>query len=134
MVWMHGVIFTALVPFVVGVWVPSIVDPSRRIQHGAWDAGWALVAVGAAMYFVSLLRFLASGGTPAIFFTRAIRALIGEEPQTLVQGWLYRVTRNPMYVGVVSVVLGQAIAFRSQPIAVYGVAMFVFFHLIVVLL
>ena len=84
MLWVRGVIFTALVPFVIGAWIPSIVDPSRRTQHGAWDAGWALVAVGTAMYLLCLVRFLTSGGTPAIFFTRAIRALIGEEPRTLV--------------------------------------------------
>jgi len=134
MLWIRGLIFTALVPLVIGAWIPSIVDPSRRIQHGAWDAGWAFVAVGTAMYLLCLVRFLTSGGTPAIFFTRAIRALIGEEPRTLVQGWLYRVTRNPMYVGVVTVVFGQAIVFASQPIAVYGVALWLFFHLTVVLL
>lgn len=134
MLWIRGLVFTALVPFVIGAWIPSIVDPFRRVQGGAWDAGWALVVVGAAMYVVSLLRFLASGGTPAIFFTRAIRALIGEEPRTLVQGWLYRVTRNPMYVGVVTAVFGQAIVFASQPIAVYGAALWFFFHLTVVLL
>jgi len=133
MLWIRGLVFTALVPLVVGAWIPAIVDPFRRIQGGAWNAGWALVAVGTLMYLASLARFLASGGTPAIFFTRAIRALIGEEPRTLVQGWLYRVTRNPMYVGVVTAVLGQAIVFASQPIAVYGVTLWVFFHLIVVL-
>src|SRR5262249_1942344 len=126
-------IFTALVPVVVGAWVPSIVDPFRRIEGGAWNAGWALVAVGTAMYLASLIRFLASGGTPAIFFTRAIRALIGEEPQKLVQGWLYGVTRNPMYVGVAAAVFGQAIVFASQAIAVYGAVLCVFFHLTVVL-
>src|SRR5205823_8617124 len=104
MLWIRGLIFTALMPLVIDAWIPSIVDPFRRIQHGAWNAGWALVAAGAATYLVCLVRFLASGRTPAIFFTRAVRALIVEEPHTLVQGWLYRVTRNPMYVGVVTAV------------------------------
>ena len=134
MLWIRGLIFTALVPLVVGVWIPAIVDPLRRSRGGAWDAGWALIAAGTAMYALSLVRFLASGGTPAIFFTRALRALIGEEPHALVQGWLYRVTRNPMYVGVLSVVFGQAIVFVSQPIAVYGAALWLFFHVTVVLL
>src|SRR5947199_10828841 len=109
MLWIRGLIFTALVPLVIGAWIPSIVDPLRRVQGGAWDAGWVLVAVGTAMYLVCLVRFLASGGTPAIFFTRAIRALIGEEPRKLVQGWLYQVTRNPMYVGVVTAVFGHGV-------------------------
>jgi len=134
MLWIRGLIFTALVPLVIGVWIPAIVDPLRRARGGAWDAGWALIAAGTAMYALSLVRFLSSGGTPAIFFTRALRALIGEEPHALVQGWLYRVTRNPMYVGVLSVVFGQAIVFVSQPIAVYGAALWLFFHVTVVLL
>src|SRR5262249_25197600 len=133
MLWIRGLIFTALVPVVVGAWVPSVVDPFRRIQGGAWNAGWALVAVGTAMYLASLTRFLVSGGTPAIFFTRAIRALIGEEPQKLVQGWLYRVTRNPMDVGVATAVFGQAIVFASRPIAIYGAVLWMHFHLVVVL-
>jgi protein-S-isoprenylcysteine O-methyltransferase Ste14 len=134
MLWIRGLIFTALVPFVVGVWIPAIVDPLRRTQGGPWNAGWALVAVGAATYGLCLIRFLASGGTPAPFFARALRALIGEEPRALVQGWLYRVTRNPMYVGVLSVVFGQAIVCASRPIAVYGATLWLFFHLAVVLL
>src|SRR5262245_22282014 len=133
MLWIRGLIFTALGPVVIGVWVPSIVDPFRRLRHGAWDAGWALVAVGALMYVASLIRFLASGGTPAIFFTRVIGWLIGEEPPKLVQGWFYRATRNPMYVGVVSAIFGQAIVFASQPIAVHGATLWLFFHVIVVL-
>jgi protein-S-isoprenylcysteine O-methyltransferase Ste14 len=134
MLWIRGLVFTALVPSVIGVWVPALVDPRRHAQHGLWDAGWLLVAAGATIYTVCLLRFLASGGTPAIFFTRALRALIGEEPQTLVRGWLYRLSRNPMYVGVLLVVFGQAIVFASRSTAGYGLTLWLFFHLTVVLL
>ena len=134
LLWTRGVVFTVLVPGVIGVWVPALVDPRRHTQRGLWDAGWLLVAAGATIYGLCLSRFLASGGTPAIFFTRALRALIGEEPQQLVQGWLYHVTRNPMYVGVLLVVFGQAIVFASVNTAVYGVTLWVFFHLTVVLL
>src|SRR5262245_56157098 len=133
MLWIRGLIFTALVPVVIGAWVASIVDPFRRIQGGGWDAGWALVVVGASMYVAALIRFLGAGGTPAIFFTRAIRAIIGEEPRKLVQGWLYGTTRNPMYVGVVTAIFGQAIVFASRPIAIYGAILWMFFHMIVVL-
>jgi protein-S-isoprenylcysteine O-methyltransferase Ste14 len=126
--------FTALVPLVIAGWVPAAVDPFRRVHGGAWSAGWLLVISGAAVYAVCLTRFLASGGTPAIFFTRPVRALLGEEPHRLVQGWLYRVTRNPMYVGVVLAVVGQAIVFASQAIAVYAALLWLMFHLIVVLL
>src|SRR2546427_10525595 len=42
--------------------------------------------------------------TPAIFFSRRLRLLIGEEPGGLVSGGLYRFSRNPMYFGVLMVV------------------------------
>jgi protein-S-isoprenylcysteine O-methyltransferase Ste14 len=131
LLWGRGVIFTALVPLVVAGWAPAAIDPARRPAGGAWSAGWCLVAAGAAIYVVCLLRFLASGGTPAIF-TRPLRALIGEEPPRLVQAWLYTRTRNPMYVGVVLAVIGQAVVFASQSIATYAVLLWLAFHFVVV--
>jgi len=44
----------------------------------------------------------------------------------------YRFSRNPMYVGVLLVVFGQAVLFASTPLAVYGCAVFLFFHLMIV--
>ncbi|MGB7759606.1 MAG: isoprenylcysteine carboxylmethyltransferase family protein [Bryobacteraceae bacterium] len=132
MLWLRGLIFTVLVPAVVGVYLPSIVDPRARYAGGVWDAGWLIVAAGTLIYALCLIRFLAAGGTPAIFFTRPLRMLLGEEPARLVSGGLYRFSRNPMYVGVLLVVFGQAVLFASPPTAAYGCALFVFFHLIVV--
>ena len=130
--WIRGLIFTALVPLVVGGWAPAAIDPGRRPGGGLWNSGWLLVAVGAAFYVACLLRFLASGGTPAIFFTRPLRALIGEEPPQLVQSWLYTVTRNPMYVGVSAAVFGQAIVYASASIATYGALLWTAFHVVVI--
>jgi protein-S-isoprenylcysteine O-methyltransferase Ste14 len=105
-----------------------------RVQSGWCVAGWLPVAAGAAIYALCLVRFLASGGTPAIFFTHHLRFAIGEEPARLVQEGLYRISRNPMYVGVVLAVLGQAVLFASPRVAAYGVALGLFFHLVVVFL
>jgi len=132
--WTRGLIFTALMPLVVGGWLPAVVDPIRRGADDGWNAGWLLIAFGSAIYAACLVRFLAAGGTPAIFFTRPVRAVIGEEPPRLVQGWLYAFTRNPMYVGVVLAVFGQAVIFRSRAIAGYGLFLCVMFHLVVVAL
>lgn len=97
-------------------------------------AGWLPVVAGASIYFVCLLRFLTAGGTPAIFFTRHLRFLIGEEPAKLVQGGMYRLSRNPMYIGVLLVVFGQAILFGSVRLTEYGLAVALCFHLVVVFL
>jgi protein-S-isoprenylcysteine O-methyltransferase Ste14 len=124
--------FTVLVPGVVGFFLPSIADPSAQLQGGWWDTGWILVAAGSLIYALCLIRFLAAGGTPAIFFARHLRLLLGEEPAGLVSGGLSHFSRNPMYVGVLLVVFGQATLFASPIVAAYGCAVFLFFHSIVV--
>src|ERR1039458_1630923 len=69
---------------VVGIFLPSVVDPRVQRHGGIWDAGWLVVAAGTLIYAFCLIRFLAAGGTPALFFTRHLRLLIGEEPARLV--------------------------------------------------
>lgn len=53
-------------------------------------------------------------------------------PKRLVTVGLYRVSRNPMYVAVLIVLVGQAIAFDSVMLWVYAVIVAVAFHLRVV--
>lgn len=67
-------------------------------------AGGALFALGAIGLLDSFVRFAVQGiGTPApVFPTRH-----------LVVSGLYRYVRNPMYVAVVSAILGQALIFGS---------------------
>lgn len=132
MLWLRGLLFTLLVPAMVAVVVPSAVHPGARLQGGAWHAGWVLIAAGTATYILCLLRFLAAGGTPAIWFTRRLRLLIGEEPAALISAGLYRYSRNPMYVGVLLVIFGQAIVCKSMPLALYGLVVFLVFHCTVV--
>ena len=60
--------------------------------------------------------------------SRPLKFLLGEEPSTLVDRGLYRGSRNPMYVGVLLVLFGQAIVRASPNVAWYGLA----FHLTVV--
>lgn len=53
-------------------------------------------------------------------------------PRHLVVTGLYRFSRNPMHVGVLLILWGWALGFRSWPLAVYAVAAMVVFHLRVV--
>src|SRR5205823_9439272 len=95
---------------------------------------WLFVAIGAVIYGLCLVNFLLYGGTPAIFFTRPLRVVLGEEPRHLVQQGLYRFSRNPMYIGVVMAIFGQALVFGSIAVALYGAVAWLFFHLTVVFL
>src|SRR5436190_12804283 len=112
--WIRGLIFTLLVPAVIGFFVPLWIDSGARRMGGIGDVGWLLIVTGALIYLLCLMRFLASGGTPAIFFTRRLRSLLGEEPTSLVSDGLYRFSRNPMYVGVLMVIFGQAVLLASS--------------------
>jgi len=131
--WLQGLVFTVLVPGVVAFYVPQTL--CRGPAPGGWlSVGWILFALGAAIYFRCLADFVISGGTPAIFFTRPIGALIGEEPPRVVEKGLYRYSRNPMYVGVITAIAGQAIVYRSRNITVYAAIAALTFHCIVVFL
>jgi protein-S-isoprenylcysteine O-methyltransferase Ste14 len=114
MLYIRGLIFTILVPVVVAVVVPSLLHRDIHAAIGLKMTGGLVILIGAALYGMCLLRFLISGGTPAIFFTRHLKFLIGEEPAKLVREGIYRFSRNPMYLSVLLVVFGQAISLNLR--------------------
>lgn len=133
MLWLRGMVFSVLVPGVVAFYVPQAMRRGPA-AGGWWSLGWVAFAAGTAIYVRCLMGFLAAGGTPAIFFTRPIRWMLGEEPRGVVRSGLYRYSRNPMYLGVLLVIAGQACVYRSRNIAEYAVGAAIIFHLVVVLL
>jgi protein-S-isoprenylcysteine O-methyltransferase Ste14 len=85
-------------------------------------AGGVLILAGLPVLLDSFARFALQGlGTPApIFPTRRL----------VVSGW-YRYVRNPMYVAVVSVIVGQALLFGNVQVLEYGALVWLCFHLFV---
>jgi protein-S-isoprenylcysteine O-methyltransferase Ste14 len=81
-----------------------------------------LVAGVAAMLFCSAGFVVEGRGTPALF----------DPPRRLVTGSLYERVRNPMYVGVIAALLGEAIVFGSIALVAWAVAVGLMFHLVVV--
>src|SRR5258707_15743042 len=70
-----------------------------------------LIAAGLPGLIDSFARFALQGlGTPAPI----------APPQKLVVTGLYRYVRNPMYVAVVAVILGQGILFGDWRLLIYG--------------
>jgi len=133
MLWFRGLVFTLLIPAVVGGLAPWLLHEGHGLAGGAWHLGWLLLAFGGVIYFLCLLRFLAAGGTPVIHLLPGpLKTVLGTEPQGLIHTGLYRVSRNPMYLGVTSLIFGQAILFKSALVAAYGVIVWLCFHLIVV--
>jgi protein-S-isoprenylcysteine O-methyltransferase Ste14 len=72
----------------------------------------------------SFARFALEGlGTPAPI----------APPSNLVVSGLYRYVRNPIYVAVVAVILGQAVLFADWRLLGYGAFLWLFFHIAVII-
>jgi protein-S-isoprenylcysteine O-methyltransferase Ste14 len=98
-------------------------DPLFDITAGR-AVGVALIALGLPCLIESIVRFVRIGrGTlfPAM------------PTEHLVVTGLYRYVRNPMYVGVVSLVVGQGLLFGSGDTLVYAAVVAAGFHLFVLL-
>ena len=140
MLLLRTVIFTLLVPGTVVVLIPRWLLASGASQPWASlgpvrYVGLLPLVLGAALYFRCVWNFLFTGkGTPATWFTRPVRALIGEEPSVFVSRGPYRIVRNPMYVGVTLALLGQVVLFQSWTLLAYAALGWVTFHFVVVAL
>jgi len=117
--------FTVIVPATVAVYLPLLIARDRSLASGALlSVAVALVALGAAVYGWCVWDFASFGrGTPFPL----------DAPRKLVIRGLYRYTRNPMYVGVLFVVLGWALMFRAPDLLLYAVGVGMWFHLFIVL-
>ena len=136
---LQSVIFTGLVPCTATVFVPLWLHRASPVWAGRIGAlhwlGLPFIVIGAAGYLLSVAEFLLRGhGTPAVWFARRMRFLIGEEPALLIRTALYSRVRNPMYVSVLTVLLGEAILFASPRLLGWAFAAALFLHLAVVFL
>lgn len=120
-----NLLFTLVVPGTVAVYVPlRFFRAAEPVHPGLRFLGIGLVAVGAAVVLWCIWEFGTRGkGTPAPI----------DAPRRLVVRGLYRYVRNPMYVGVLTVILGWAAFFASGGALVYAVSLAIVFHLVVVL-
>ena len=127
MTWLKTLIFTVVVPGTVTIYVPRWLLSIEQFQP-SFDLGLAhylglvLITLGAAIYGWCACDFTFSGkGTPAPI----------DPPKELVVRGLYRYTRNPMYVGVLTVLLGEVLWFGSWLLAIYAGAVALLFHLFI---
>lgn len=121
-------IFTFLVPGSVTILVPYWLLTSRPdgspIHPGIFRYFGVLpILIGAATYCWCAWNFTFAGqGTPAPL----------DPPKKLVVRRLYRYVRNPMYIGILSILLGEAFLFASQGLFEYTAVAFICFFLMVV--
>jgi protein-S-isoprenylcysteine O-methyltransferase Ste14 len=121
-------VFFWIAPATVAGWVPWwLTGWSKQsppfAAAAAW-AGWLLVALGTVVVVESFVRFAIKGlGTPAP---------VAPTRQLVVSG-LYRHVRNPMYVGVTSAIVGQALILGRSLLLQYAACVWLAFHLFVLL-
>jgi protein-S-isoprenylcysteine O-methyltransferase Ste14 len=96
-----SLLFLVLAPGVVAGLVPWLLTGWQSAGAPAWlrTVGWIVLAAGVAVLLEAFARFVVEGiGTPAP----------AAPTERLVVGGLYRYVRNPMYLAVAAVILGQA--------------------------
>ncbi len=126
MVYLKSMVFLVVAPGTVTVLVPWLL--MRASMDGfdpgpARPAGLGLIAAGAAGLLLCFWDFARHGrGTPAPI----------DAPKRLVVKGLYRHVRNPMYVCVVAIVAGEALRFGRWALVVWAVAVWLTFHLFVI--
>lgn len=109
-----------VLPGVVGFVVPLLIGRVDPWRGYASNAGLALLCIGVLLLFWCIRDFYISGkGTLAPW----------DPPQQLVVIGLYRYSRNPMYIAVLTIIAGWAAFFGSYLLLVYGIALAVIFHL-----
>ncbi|MDX8468604.1 isoprenylcysteine carboxylmethyltransferase family protein [Mesorhizobium sp. VK23B] len=108
-------VFFVAAPGVVAGLLPWLLTDRYRMPQstvpGFVPAGWILVVGASAVLLHAFARFALEGqGTPAPV----------APTEKLVVGGVYRHVRNPMYVAVLSIILGQVLIFSSGATLVYG--------------
>lgn len=125
MLLLKNILFTIFIPGTVGVYLPLWV--ARTVIGGQewWNwPGLLILGIGAGILLRCIWNFGKSGqGTPFPL----------DPPKNLVMGSLYQRSRNPMYVGVLTMILGWTVWFGSWKVLLYGALVFGVFHSFVVL-
>ena len=113
--WIGTVVFLVVTPGVVAGLIPWLVTGWRIPWTGGWAAPVAIVAVsvilsGVIVLLDAFVRFARADGTPAPPLPTVHLVVVGP----------YRYVRNPMYLAVLAIILGQALWFGSSGALLYA--------------
>ncbi|HEU0294155.1 MAG TPA: isoprenylcysteine carboxylmethyltransferase family protein [Anaerolineales bacterium] len=120
-----SILFFILAPGMVAGFIPlALLRTGPRIQTGFLSyLAFPLWIVGVVILIWCFWDFLAKGkGTPAPI----------DPPRELVVTGLYRYVRNPMYVGVLLVIIGHFLWFGYWNLLIYAVLVFLAFNAFVI--
>ena len=121
----NTILFTIFVPGTVAILIPRWLLRGFPVPpNSLWTwFGVVIATAGAAAYFRCAWEFAVRGlGTPAPM----------APTKYLVTTALHRYVRNPMYLGVATVIIGEAALFRSLHVAEYALIMLTIAHVFVI--
>jgi len=120
-----NLLYTAVLPATVAVYLPLyLVEASVEATKGLFLVAVVLFGTGGVIFIRSLWDFATLGqGTPVPI----------DSPKKLVVRGIYLYTRNPIYLGILSVILGWAILYQSKILFIYAFWTSLFFQGFVVL-
>src|SRR3954470_6345723 len=113
--WVGTLVFLVVTPGVVAGLIPALITGGRIPWADGWGAPAAIVAVvaigsGILVLLDAFVRFARADGTPAPPAPTAHLVVVGP----------YRYVRNPMYLAVLTIILGQALLFWSLGTLIYA--------------
>jgi protein-S-isoprenylcysteine O-methyltransferase Ste14 len=118
---LKSLLFLIVAPGMVAGYIPlALLRRGPQIDSGIFASlAYPLWLIGAIIILWSFWNFLAQGrGTPAPI----------DPPKELVAVGFYRYTRNPMYVGVLSMIAGHFLWFGFWNLLIYAVFIFFAFN------
>jgi protein-S-isoprenylcysteine O-methyltransferase Ste14 len=123
---LRSLLWTILLPGVVAGYVPWTFFGLDRVRANwtgpAFLAGALCVTAGAALLAACIVEFARSG--------RGTLSPV-DPPRHLVVRGLYRYVRNPMYLSVTLILLGEVLLTRSSALALYWAVFFASVNLFV---
>ena len=128
----RNLIFTILQPGMVAGLIPYLILGDKvndlfvqqLLHRGLHDSGAIIFLTGLSIMLTCIISFAIKGrGTlsPA------------DPTKKLVVSGLYRFSRNPMYVGVTLILIGEAIFFQSVELWIYSLFIFIAFYIFIML-
>ena len=123
MLFLRALLAFLVLPGIVAFLVPALLVPGITTRMFNISGIVPLVAGVTVLLWCVRDFYVAGKGTLAPW----------DPPKHLVRIGLYRYSRNPMYVGVLLILIGWATGFRTQSLAIYAIVMAILFHFRVLL-